>query len=371
MKILFLVRSNLETDVPIMNYARAAAHLGHAVTYLCAQSSDEAKNSLERYGIHVNDRLFPLTHPLNGRRSFFRKVALWFGFRRKASEYLKKNDFDLIWIGSADTGIPLFGIMGRYRHILTIRELYDTNPFYRTMLRWLAPRASLVVVPEKTRADIFSIWWKLDHRPLVIPNKPFPDDLTGRVGRAEREAFCKKHEIDPARKIILYQGRINPDRDLIALAVACQKLENDVCLVLMGPERDNELKKLSLVCPNLIYLGSINAPGHLRFTALADIGVVQYTRTSLNHLFCAPNKIWEYSKFGIPMLAADLPSLEFPIKLHKAGSICDFEDYASVESCIRNILKNHQEYSDGSFRMYRTTEVDDLVFSAIAKATNC
>ena len=369
MKILFLVRSNMEKDVPIMNYARAAAHLGHAVTYLCAQSSDEAKNSLESYGIHVNDRLLPLVHPLNGRRSSFRKVALWFGFRRKASEYLKKNDFDLIWIGSADTGIPLFGITGRYRHILTIRELYDTHPFYRTMLRWLAPRASLVVVPEDTRSDIFQLWWQLKDKPYVIPNKPYPEEFKPQKIDA-KQAFRIRHNIPPDRLIILYQGHINSERDLSHLAAACNQMADRVQLVLLGAERDGEVAKLRVQCPDLVYLGFIGAPDHLEITAVADIGIVQYTKTSLNHLFCAPNKIWEYSKFGIPILGADLPSLRYTVTANRAGKLCNFSDSQSISRALNDMLLDLDGLSKGSSDLYCSVDIANLVQSAIETAVD-
>ncbi|KAA6307134.1 hypothetical protein EZS27_041199, partial [termite gut metagenome] len=49
------------------------------------------------------------------------------------------------------------------------------------------------------------------------------------------------------------------------------------------------------------------------------IGIVSYAFDDLNHVFCAPNKTWEYTGFGIPMLGNNAPG-HLKIKKQKSNS---------------------------------------------------
>jgi glycosyltransferase involved in cell wall biosynthesis len=46
-----------------------------------------------------------------------------------------------------------------------------------------------------------------------------------------------------------------------------------------------------------------------QWSAGASLGVVPYENTSLNHLYCTPNKLWEYPSAGVPILCTDLPEM--------------------------------------------------------------
>ena len=71
-------------------------------------------------------------------------------------------------------------------------------------------------------------------------------------------------------------------------------------------------------------------------TSHAYIGAVTYTRTSFNHLFCAPNKIWEYSGAAVPMISDDLPGLQV-VAAGGAGVCVDFQDSKALMSSLLHI----------------------------------
>lgn len=374
MKILFLNRAPLQRLPPTMNYARAASSLGHEVSYVCAESTQVSKDNLEQAGVHVIDYLLPTLAPtFLSRNRFFRAsfaFLSWVRFRFAVKKfYAHSSDFDLIWLCSADTAIPLIGIKTPSPVILTIFELYDEHFLYRTLLRWPAKQANLVVVPEATRSDIFQLWWQLKDRPYVIPNKPYPEEFNPQRIDAKQE-FKIRHNVPKDRLIILYQGHINSDRDLSHLAAVCNQMSGRVQLVLLGSETGGEVAKLRVQCPSLVYLGFIDAPAHLEITAVADLGIVQYTKTSLNHLFCAPNKIWEYSRFGIPILGADLPSLRCTITAYRAGKLCNFSDSRSISRALNDILLDLGDLSKGSSDLYCSVNIENLVQSTIEAAVD-
>ena len=76
-------------------------------------------------------------------------------------------------------------------------------------------------------------------------------------------------------------------------------------LVLMG-HATYGMELIKQACPDLIHISHIDAPEHLDVTSHAYVGLVTYSYKSLNNIFCAPNKIWEYAAFGVPLVCSPL-----------------------------------------------------------------
>lgn len=57
----------------------------------------------------------------------------------------------------------------------------------------------------------------------------------------------------------------------------------------------------------VLFVPFIRPPHHLQVTRLASIGVLSYfpdpssLAAVINPLYCAPNKIFEYARYGVPM----------------------------------------------------------------------
>ena len=77
----------------------------------------------------------------------------------------------------------------------------------------------------------------------------------------------------------------------------------------------------------------------------------------MNHLFCAPNKTWEYSGFGIPTLGNDLPGLEYSIGSAGAGRCVDFDDKDAIIEAIKDIDNKYEEYSSNATKFYNSFDV--------------
>ena len=89
----------------------------------------------------------------------------------------------------------------------------------------------------------------------------------------------------------------------------------------------------------------------MEVTSHAKIGLVFYDDFSLNQAFCAPNKIYEYSGFGIPMLANKIPGLENTVGKFNAGKCIDFESEQLMEA-IKEIDGNYERYSVNALALY-------------------
>jgi glycosyltransferase involved in cell wall biosynthesis len=65
-----------------------------------------------------------------------------------------------------------------------------------------------------------------------------------------------------------------------------------------------------------------------------DIGVILYKDNGLNYRFCAPNKLYEYWSFGIPVIGDTLPSLKSVFNHECLGRLVDMSEIDSFSEAI-------------------------------------
>ena len=180
--------------------------------------------------------------------------------------------------------------------------------------------AKAVIECEYNRAFIAQAWFGLKKLPHVIPNKPYMERKGERKKRYQviNDKYCASIvEKIKDKKIILYQGIIDQERPLEPFARAIEKMGTDYAFVVMSGNLDG----LKYRGSNTYFLPFIIPPYHLEITSWAYIGILIYkpvrgaTTSPLNAVYCAPNKLYEYAMYGIPMIGNNVPGLK--------SSICD------------------------------------------------
>lgn len=285
----------------------------------------------------------------------YNRISRIIKYRKFVKNYLVNNAYDVVWVATADTVLHLRGIIEKHNFILNLFELYDTFPVRLKWLHHLSAYARNIVVPEINRANIFRVWFNLPETPFVIPNKP------------SEHPCCKNLSVDQigntilehiSKKIILYQGHIIEERRLDAICEAISQLP-DYCLVLMGKETDY-LVDLKSRFPFIIHQNYVSPPLHLNITSHAHIGIVTYTYESLNNIFCAPNKIWEYAGFGIPMLGNNIPGLQSTIGASQAGICVDTDRVGEILNAIQAIDSEYEFYSKKALAFYHSVSINEM-----------
>lgn len=116
-------------------------------------------------------------------------------------------------------------------------------------------------------------------------------------------------------KVVLYQGWISPERNIETLIKGVKYFPEDVCLVLIGyGEYEDKLKQIARdinVEEKVFFLGKVSSDEMLHYSTGADIGVIPYQPIDDNHLYCSPNKLFEYVLAGVPIVTEDLPFFRF------------------------------------------------------------
>lgn len=270
----------------------------------------------------------------------------------------------ILWIGNLETAMTMDKRnLSERKFILNVLELYDEGTMYDRYLKKMADKADLLICCEKHRAAIMQSRYNLKKLPMVIPNKPY-DLQEGSILDQNIQDKLKSFE---GKFMILYQGIITPDRPLVLIAQALKNIDDsNLVFVYMGRCDDGSYPAyLKSIYPGSYYLGYIPAPEHLEVTKLCQIGIANYDYSSLNNVFCAPNKIYEYTKFGKPILASQNIGLTETVGAAGAAVCVDFRDVKEIERGIIELQKQYVTYEENANSFYRKTDIRAMVNSVI------
>ncbi len=231
----------------------------------------------------------------------------------------------------------------------------------------LGNSALAVVVPENNRAYITQVWWKLAKKPFVLPNKPYI--RTEVLNKYDLPQKTKETLISlSSKKIVVYSGIMHKERPIEPFIQAVEELDGFVFLILCDSKwnLNKEYKKL-------YYVDFITPPYHLEVIKNSYIGVVAYIpgvslSSPLNTLFCAPNKIYEYGMFGIPILSNDLPALNQMYKVFKCGVAADISNVKNIKEAILEIDSKYDMYSNNAKQMNDDIDIANIVNNIIDNA---
>lgn len=361
MKIVtIIIRQPLERLPPIINLIDCLIILNYKINLICDESSIFLK---EKYSKNV---IFSIINQKQLNIPFLGKLLNWLSFRKKVYALLKNNkslysDDTILWIGSADAALPLMigNKLTKYKYIFQCHELYDAFPSYIQRLKAVMQNAVINVGPESNRNAIYRSWYNLKETPITLPNKPY---FHYKLRNRPINDTTAKEIIDKIKdkKILLYQGGIVKERDVTTIAKAISRIGDEWVLVLMGnTDQSSYLSDLLKQYPKTIHIPPIKAPLHLEITSWARIGIVSYSFDDLNHVFCAPNKTWEYTGFGIPLLGNNVPGIMNDILHFKSGEVLNFQNnnIQEVINAIDRIDSNYEFYSKNATIFFESIDI--------------
>jgi len=366
MKVLVVIGSQISGFPPVRNLVEILLRNGHTVTLM----------GRDRTGVYfeVNDRFkFVKIPEYDGIPSIIRYLKKIQFMREYVVEAMREHD--VLWTTTDATVRDLGDLVLNYRHIMQLMELIQDIPRFPGQTFWglniqkYAQKAFKVVVPEYNRAHIQKAWWSLPKLPSILPNKMTQPNFEEIKIPSDIEDVLTKTK-EEKRKIILYQGVFQEDRDIDKFTEAIGKLKNEYVLYLMG----NETKYKKLLCSmddSIVNIPFIKPPYHLIITKQAYIGLLPYKAGNhshydkLNALYCAPNKIFEYAAYGVPMIGTDVPGLHVPFSEYGIGYICEPYTVENVINKVNQIKANYHEMSLRCKVFYNEINMDEIISSIL------
>lgn len=256
--------------------------------------------------------------------------------------------------------IPYLTIPRKYR-------FWASDDEYKQQIK----NARRIINCEPNRALVVKSFFGLsDEQMVTIPNKTnfkIDSELS-----ATPEILSIQRLLDN-KKAIIYQGGINyPERRLDELCEAINFLSDEYVIVILTSDceyKDQLVKRYE--SDRVLFLPFIKAPQHLHITKLARIGFLTYFPITgnieqiLNVLYCAPNKVFEYAQFGIPMLSNALPALNHIYSEYKCGlSVQSFNPKKLAEAIVE-IDENYDFYSSNSKSFFESVDVAEIIRNKI------
>lgn len=283
------------------------------------------------------------------------RVTRFFAFWRDSAH--RAVDLRPALVFSSD--LPGLVGAGRAAHSLGIPHLHDCHELYlestsfrKAEQRILAPMerrymrsADAVVAVNVSIADEYGR--RYGRRPVVVRNCAY---------RVAEELVALDLRplagLDSKARVVLYQGGFSGGRGLEVCVEAVAALPQDVHLVLLGygPLRESLLEWAhdAGVGDRVHVVDAVPPDELIQWTASADIGLMPYQPVSRNNLYALPNKVFEYTTVGLPIVVSDLPELRSIALGAGCGAVYDSFDPASLSDALLQVLDDLPRYRAAS-----------------------
>lgn len=334
MKILVSVFSNLYTDQRVEKVCRTLHENGYTIELIGNTWG----------GAPELKRPYPVSRiPLKSKILRFAYIE----FNRKLySEILRRADKDTVLLcNDLDAVIPGFLVSRK----LGIPMVFDSHEIYTEMPsvrgRWVQKIWRLVeklTVPKQkymmTASESYAEWFAQTYRikkPTVIQN--FPRKIN----------YSLPAQSDSSRRIILYQGAINPSRGLDKVIPAMRSIENaELWIAGDGPQKENYEKLTEKLQLNgkIKFLGKIEPDELRKITAKADVGLSIEENNGLSYYYSLPNKVSDYIQAGVPVVVSDFPEMKKVVEKFGVGEMISNHSEEELSEKIKTVLEHGKDF---------------------------
>ncbi len=375
-KIIFIDTDDADRFPPEISILNAISEIPDYQVHVCSlEPSMYMTEFCNKYGVSL--------HKVDGKNTVEReKIARGVSAVKRIAIILKNRylllntidslyeDGDIVWLNTI-TSLKLLGSkVLKYKYVIHLLELlhsvklYYKIPFLQYNLKYYLQNAYKVIVCEYNRACIMQAWFDLKEIPIVIPNKIYLREEENILNKLSDKANEIMNNLQN-KKIIIYQGLFGPERPIETFVEAISEMGNEYVFVIMSRNMLDKLYKKD----NIFEIGFCSPPHHLYVTQKAYIGVLCYQAVSqgyanndcLNSIYCAPNKIYEYSRFGIPMIGNNIPGLKYTIEYAGAGICLEDMTKKSIKEAILRIDADYEKYRTKSKEFYDAVNVKQII----------
>jgi glycosyltransferase involved in cell wall biosynthesis len=142
--------------------------------------------------------------------------------------------------------------------------------------------------------------------------------------------------------IVLYQGGLSKGRGVDLLLECFKKRDDDkVVIVFMGyGQLEEDIKIASKERNNIFFHPAVDPDIVLEYTSSADIGISFIENTCLSYYYCLPNKLFEYTMVGLPVIVSNMKEMRELVEKYDMGIIVEDDKVNSMNNAIDKILQS-------------------------------
>lgn len=203
----------------------------------------------------------------------------------------------------------------------------------------------LIIVVGENIADWYEREYKIE-RPIVVKNSPTVRD------RRKADLFRDRLGVSDRQKILLYQGGLTKGRGVeLILEAFMTRNRDDVVAVFMGyGDLENRIKDAADKYSNIKFYPAVSPNVVLDYTSSADVGISIIENTCLSYFYCMPNKLFEYSMVGLPVIVSDMKEMAGAVQEHQFGVVIRDLSVESINEAVSTLVE--QDLNDLSDRAY-------------------
>jgi glycosyltransferase involved in cell wall biosynthesis len=155
--------------------------------------------------------------------------------------------------------------------------------------------------------------------------------------------------LDPEVRIALFQGYIQPDRELDRLVLAAAFLEPKTVIVMMGNSYRGVSSQLEALiareglADRVKIIPQVPYEELLDWTASANIGLISSSPDySLSVRYALPNKLFEYLMAGLPVLSMDVDAIADVLRTYDVGLVVSSLEPSAIGAGINTLLADRE-----------------------------
>jgi glycosyltransferase involved in cell wall biosynthesis len=339
-RVIVSVTNDLSTDNRVDKVCRSIRELGAEVLLVGRQLPGSLP--LDRpYSTHRMRLLF--------RKGFLfyaeYNIRLFFFLLFRKASILHSNDLDTLAPNC------MAGFLKRIPVVYDSHEYFTEVPEItgRPVVQniWKAVEAlffgypAAVFTVNQSIADLFEAKYK--RRVWVMRNIPSGTTLPESPGR-------EVLGLPGDRFILILQGSgINMHRGGEEMLEAMTHLDNSFLLLIVGhgdvvpwmKEKSAEWR----ISDRVQFLPRMPYAEMMKYTQASDLGLTLDKPTNINYLYSLPNKIFDYIRAGIPVLASDLPEVSNIINTYQVGYVFNDHDPANLARQVAAIRNDKFQYN--------------------------
>ena len=191
--------------------------------------------------------------------------------------------------------------------------------------------------------------------PTVIMNTPDYEPAKIQIRDLRSEL-----NIPGSNVVLVHQGSLQKNRGVEQTIDAVREIPN-ITYVIIGygqhrPFLENYVERTGL-SEKVKFFGPVPADELVEWTASADIGICTIVGKTKSYLYSMPNKLFEYTMAGLPVVASNYPDMGAFVTENQMGLTCDPESSASIANAIKMLLDDNmlrEKLANGA-KIARTT----------------
>lgn len=338
-KVITSVINNYENDQRVQKVCQSLQKFGYDVEVIATNLRGEPE-------LH-----FPyLIHIL--KLSSQEGMGMYMNFNWQLYQQLMKitTKDDILLANDLDALLPNYLVSKKKncKLVFDSHEIFSEMPSLteRKIKKWLWKKLENRLMPKLkhiyTVSDSYAKWFEKEYnvKAEVIRNVPITQTFN------DDKLIVQLPKRKPNEKVIIYQGAVNMSRGIDKMIQAMKYVEDaQLWIIGNGPKKqdyENLTKELELE-NKVKFLGN-QKPTQLRLiTPLADLGLSLEEDGGISYRYALPNKIFDYSHAGIPILGTFLPEIKNTIEKYGLGKTIENHDILHISNKITELLSEGKE----------------------------